>query len=186
MDVWFPHETCKTVTSSEEFIKNVYSKNDPIILKNSTLTRPAQRWSANFLRAKFDKTSTYSVICSKNKRFLYSKDSSKEHKMSMTEFLDKTKENLNKPTEDREYLYFQNELDERNRDADILKDFFSFDWDFLKRISKHWKELAKSQMFINGAKGSVTPCHFDEQMNIFSQIRGRKRFYLFPCSQVSI
>lgn len=38
-------------------------------------------------------------------------------------------------------------------------------------------------MFLNGVIDTITPVHFDEQHNIFTQIRGKKRFYLWPCSQ---
>jgi len=31
--------------------------------------------------------------------------------------------------------------------------------------------------------GNVTPCHYDEQQNMFASIRGYKRFILFPPSQ---
>lgn len=31
--------------------------------------------------------------------------------------------------------------------------------------------------------GNVTPCHYDEQQNMFAGIRGYKRFILFPPSQ---
>lgn len=31
--------------------------------------------------------------------------------------------------------------------------------------------------------GNVTPCHYDEQQNMFACIRGYKRFILFPPSQ---
>ena len=37
-----------------------------------------------------------------------------------------------------------------------------------------------SSTFISGC---VTPCHFDEQENFFCQVRGSKRFYLFPPEQ---
>jgi len=33
------------------------------------------------------------------------------------------------------------------------------------------------------AVGNVTPCHYDEQQNMFASIRGYKRFILFPPSK---
>jgi len=38
-------------------------------------------------------------------------------------------------------------------------------------------------MMLIGTKGVTTPAHYDEQENLFAQIRGRKRFVLFAPDQ---
>ena len=40
-----------------------------------------------------------------------------------------------------------------------------------------------SNLLLVGERGTVTPCHYDEQHNLYAQIRGKKRVTLFSPDQ---
>lgn len=48
--------------------------------------------------------------------------------------------------------------------AQILKDFITFDWDFVTKMAKtnKWGELTTNMMLI-GERGVVTPLHYGKQ-----------------------
>ena len=192
--IWFPHETCKTTAIENDFVAHVQTRHEPIILKSSSLTEPAQKWNAQFFRSNFDQSTTHDVMWSESKRFMYSKDGvgSGSVKMTLAQFLDQVavkNGELGGNGNDEagvcdKFYYFQNELDSRDNAPAIMEDYLAFDWKLLNKVSKNWKCLTKNIMFLNGVIDTITPVHFDEQHNIFTQIRGKKRFYLWPCSQV--
>jgi hypoxia-inducible factor 1-alpha inhibitor (HIF hydroxylase) len=53
----------------------------------------------------------------------------------------------------------------------IVKDFISFNWQWLTSLVKElgWGQLTTNMLFV-GLPGSVTPCHYDEQSNLFAQV----------------
>jgi len=189
--IWFPYETCKTTAEEKEFVEHVQTRNEPIILKSASLTKPAQKWNAQFFRSHFDQSTTHDVMWSESKRFMYSKDSvgSGSVKMTLAQFLDQVAVKNGELGNDEtmkvgdKFYYFQNELDSRDNAPAIMDDYLAFDWQFLNKVSKNWMCLTRNIMFLNGVVDTITPVHFDEQHNIYSQIRGKKRFYLWPCSQ---
>ncbi|KAF6208048.1 hypothetical protein GE061_016498 [Apolygus lucorum] len=67
---------------------------------------------------------------------------------------------------------------------EIVKDFVQFKWDWINGIQKEmgWNSLTSNLLLI-GMEGNVTPCHYDEQENLFAQVRGYKRILLFPPEQ---
>ena len=86
--IWFPHEVCKTTTIENDFVEHVQTRHEPIILKSSSLTKPAQKWNAQFFRTNFNQSTTHDVMWSESKRFMYSKDSVGSVKMTLAQFLD--------------------------------------------------------------------------------------------------
>jgi hypoxia-inducible factor 1-alpha inhibitor (HIF hydroxylase) len=42
-----------------------------------------------------------------------------------------------------------------------------------------WDNLSNNLLLV-GQRGAITPCHFDEQQNLFAQMYGTKRVRLFP------
>lgn len=66
----------------------------------------------------------------------------------------------------------------------IVHDFLKFDWDFCTgKQNKHgWGPLTSNLLLI-GLEGNVTPCHYDEQQNLFAQVHGFKRCILFSPDQ---
>ncbi|KAK5640654.1 hypothetical protein RI129_011465 [Pyrocoelia pectoralis] len=99
--------------------------------------------------------------------------------MKLPEFIKRLKEW--KKGDDR--LYLQQGLNNTVGTA-IVHDFLNFDWNFCtSKQSKHnWGPLTSNLLLI-GMEGNVTPCHYDEQQNLFAQVRGFKRCILFPPDQ---
>ena len=98
--------------------------------------------------------------------------SSEPCEMRFSEFLDKLGEG------DRFY-YLQQVLND-TIGPNVVKDFLGFNWKWLSMIQQKlgWGQLVSNLLFV-GTEGCTTPCHYDEQQNLFAQIKGRKRFLLF-------
>lgn len=66
----------------------------------------------------------------------------------------------------------------------IVKDFLEFDWSVCngKQAKHNWGPLTSNLLLI-AMEGNVTPCHYDEQENLFAQVYGHKRCILFPPNQ---
>ena len=56
--------------------------------------------------------------------------------------------------------------------APMVEDFRAFDWAWLKQVQRSacWGPLTTNLLLV-GMPGVVTPCHYDEQQNIFVQVR---------------
>lgn len=80
-------------------------------------------------------------------------------------------------------LYLQQGLN-NTVGPEIVKDFLTFDWEFCnsKQSRHNWGPITYNLLLI-AMEGNVTPCHYDEQQNLFAQIYGYKRCILFPPSQ---
>lgn len=80
-------------------------------------------------------------------------------------------------------LYLQQGLNNTVGPA-IVQDFLDFDWSFCnsKQTKHNWGPLTSNLLLIS-MEGNVTPCHYDEQQNLFAQLQGYKRCILFPPEQ---
>lgn len=80
-------------------------------------------------------------------------------------------------------LYLQQPLNS-TVGSTIVEDYLKFDWHFVaeKKNKYHWGELTSNVLFIS-MEGNATPCHYDEQQNLFAQILGYKRCILFAPDQ---
>ncbi|KAL1508642.1 hypothetical protein AB1Y20_004738 [Prymnesium parvum] len=76
-------------------------------------------------------------------------------------------------------LYLQTPLVQGVGEA-MVADFKQFDWAALREWQKRngWGEMT-SNLLLVGQRGNTTPAHYDEQQNIFAQLRGRKHVVLF-------
>ncbi|KJE91396.1 hypoxia-inducible factor 1 [Capsaspora owczarzaki ATCC 30864] len=69
----------------------------------------------------------------------------------------------------------------------IVESFLQFNWKLLAELQRdaNWSDLTTNLLLVSMA-GAVTPAHYDEQENLFAQVRGAKRCVLFapdrfPC-----
>jgi hypoxia-inducible factor 1-alpha inhibitor (HIF hydroxylase) len=78
------------------------------------------------------------------------------------------------------YYYLQHTLDVSFA-RPVVDDFGAFDFAFLLALARAngWGPLTSNVLFV-GAPSVTTELHFDEQQNVYAQIRGRKRVQLLP------
>jgi hypoxia-inducible factor 1-alpha inhibitor (HIF hydroxylase) len=82
------------------------------------------------------------------------------------------------PEPPQAYFYLQEGLEAHLHMTD---DFRQWNWNFVLDICrKNGWGLPQTNLLLVGQKGATTPCHYDEQENVFCQVRGRKRVLLFP------
>lgn len=174
---------------SDPMVDELMSENKPVVVLGSKLAKSAERWDLDYLERHMG-DSDFTVFLSRNHKFKYYDDkkvtSSEDFKpptkkldMKLPEFIKRLKEW--KKGDDR--LYLQQGLNNTVGPA-IVHDFLNFDWNFCtSKQSKHnWGPLTSNLLLI-GMEGNVTPCHYDEQQNLFAQVRGFKRCILFPPDQ---
>ena len=62
----------------------------------------------------------------------------------------------------------------------VTRDFQGFNWDWLNALTKLLRFGPQtSNLLLIGEDGCITPCHYDEQENLFAQVQGHKRCVLF-------
>nr|XP_023026395.1 hypoxia-inducible factor 1-alpha inhibitor-like [Leptinotarsa decemlineata] len=174
-----------------ELIKN----NQPVLITNSSLVKSAcEKWNTDFFEKYLGKIN-HTVYLSNDHNFKYFDEKkvlsetnpkgveftpkTRRLDMEMSEFIKKVKEW--KSGDER--LYLQHTLNATMGNA-IVADYVKFDWRFAGEIRQknNWGELTSNVLFIS-MEGNVTPCHYDEQQNLFAQIQGYKRCILFPPNQ---
>ncbi|XP_054263777.1 hypoxia-inducible factor 1-alpha inhibitor-like isoform X2 [Macrosteles quadrilineatus] len=172
-------------------VDELIAQNKPVVITGSELVKSALKWDLDYLEESIG-SSSCTVIVSRNHKFKYFdtnkvspqvladfKPVSKRVNLKMSEF----HRRLQDWREGDEWLYLQQMLD-NTMGPEIVKDFLGFRWDWInEKQKKHgWGPLTYNLLLI-GMEGNVTPCHYDEQQNMFAQIRGLKRFILFPPDQ---
>lgn len=178
-------------------VDELMSQNKPVIIENSNVVASAKKWNLDYLE-KYMGNGDYTVFLSRNHKFKYYDDKkvakinngdigknieftqpTKKVDMKLPEFLKRLKEW--KRGDDR--LYLQQGLN-NTVGPEIVRDFLNFDWNFCnsKQAKHNWGPLTYNLLLI-AMEGNVTPCHYDEQQNLFAQIYGYKRCILFPPSQ---
>jgi len=79
----------------------------------------------------------------------------------------------------KERVYFQQPLNSAVG-KQIAADFICFNWKWAMEHQKEWGwGPLTANLLLIGQQGNVTPCHYDEQHNLFCQIEGAKKFVLF-------
>lgn len=170
-------------------------KNQPVLITGSKLVKPAEeKWTLDYLEKNLGK-SNHTVFVSRNHKFkyfdekkIYNKNNlkgveftppTKRVDMKITDFMKKLRE----WKRGDERLYLQQPLNS-TVGSTIVEDYLKFDWHFVaeKKNKYHWGELTSNVLFIS-MEGNATPCHYDEQQNLFAQILGYKRCILFAPDQ---
>ncbi|CAG9854482.1 unnamed protein product [Phyllotreta striolata] len=176
-------------------VDELMQKNQPVLITGSNLVKSAvDKWTLDYLEKNLDK-SNHTVFVSRNHKFkyfdekkIYSKTSpkgvefsppTKRVEMKVADFAKK----LNEWKRGDERLYLQESLNS-SMGSTIVEDFLKFNWQFVteKKNKYHWGELTSNVLFV-AMEGNVTPCHYDEQQNLFAQIAGYKRCILFAPDQ---
>jgi len=163
----------------------------PVVITGSNLVQSAQGWTLDYLNSHIG-NSAFHVYKSRNNIFKYFDAKratthngfippTKHLSMSFQHFLDLLKDCHQH--QENEKVYFQHRLTD-SIGQQIKSDYLKFNWDWLKHIQQilEWGKLTGNLLLI-GMQGNVTPIHFDEQENMFAQIRGKKRIFLFPPEQ---
>ncbi|KAL1139713.1 hypothetical protein AAG570_006691 [Ranatra chinensis] len=172
-------------------VQELISANKPVIITGSELVASALNWDVDYLKEHMN-NSNCTVIFSKNHKFKYFDDKSvrpdvkakfvpptRKVGMKMAEFAKRLRE----WKKGDERLYLQQMLN-NTVGPGIVHDFLRFHWDWINSLQKNmsWGPLTSNLLLI-AMEGNVTPCHYDEQQNLFAQIRGFKRFIMFPPEQ---
>lgn len=175
---------------SDPKIDELIAENKPVVILGSNLVKSADKWSLDYLEQNMG-SADYTVFLSKNHKFKYFDDKkvkttagsftppTKKIDMKLPEFLRRIKE----WKIGDEQIYLQQPITNTVGPA-MVRDFLGFDWTFCneKQARHHWGSLT-SNLLLVGMAGNVTPCHYDEQQNLFAQIHGHKRCILFAPDQ---
>ncbi|KAF4519900.1 hypothetical protein B566_EDAN008276 [Ephemera danica] len=196
---WHPDQLRKYDLNIEEIPRLEYSdarvdefiaKDRPVVITGTCLVAPAAKWTLEYLAHNIGQ-GEFTVYFSKNHVFKYfdekkvkdytGKFNPPTHRLDMKfpEFVRYMKQW--KAGNDRPYL--QQALNS-TAGPSIVEDFRNFNWDWVNNLQKKhtWGPLTSNLMLI-AMEGNVTPCHYDEQQNIFAQVYGYKRCILFHPDQ---
>ncbi|XP_018320992.1 hypoxia-inducible factor 1-alpha inhibitor isoform X3 [Agrilus planipennis] len=179
-------------------VDELMAENEPVVITGSKLVKSAEKWNLDYLE-KHMGNGDFTVFISRNYKFKYYDEKkilqklpnnetnrgveftppTKMVEMKLPEFIKRLKE----WKRGDERLYLQQGLNDTVGPA-IVRDFLKFDWDFCNSIQKkqNWGPLTSNHLLI-GMEGNVTPCHYDEQQNLFAQVQGYKRCILFSPDQ---
>ncbi|KAF2888032.1 hypothetical protein ILUMI_18141 [Ignelater luminosus] len=179
-------------------VDELIAENKPVVITGSKLVKSAEKWDIDYLEQHMG-NGDFTVFLSRNHKFKYydekkmAQKSQNGENVKGVEFSPPTKKidmklpefikRLREWKRGDERLYLQQGLNNTVGPA-IVHDFVHFDWDFCnsKQAKHHWGPLTSNLLLI-AMEGNVTPCHYDEQQNLFAQIRGYKRCILFPPDQ---
>ncbi|CAL4100617.1 unnamed protein product, partial [Meganyctiphanes norvegica] len=178
----------KTLVLDDKYINNLelIFSNQPVVLTGTGLCSSALKWDVDYLTKNMG-TEKNVVFLSSNKKFKYCDDHKiqqympdynppiKRLDLSFKEFIKRLKEWKTGDVR----LYLQQALNTNVGEA-LVADFVNFDWRWLNHQQKinNWGPLT-SNLLLVGMEGNITPVHYDEQQNFFSQLIGYKRCLLF-------
>ncbi|XP_071953942.1 hypoxia-inducible factor 1-alpha inhibitor-like isoform X2 [Antedon mediterranea] len=184
----FPTKEIPRLDVADPEVQKLILSEQPVVVKNTKLVNSALKWTLEYLEENIG-SQKFAVYSSPDHKFMYFDEKkstetnfqphTKCHRMLFTEFVE-TLQNAN--VEKRRY-YLQQALTE-GVGKKIVDDFIKFNWAWVTEQQKRggWGPLTSNLLLI-GMEGNVTPAHYDEQQNFFTQIQGYKRCILFPPSQ---
>uniref|UniRef100_A0A8D9A564 Hypoxia-inducible factor 1-alpha inhibitor n=1 Tax=Cacopsylla melanoneura TaxID=428564 RepID=A0A8D9A564_9HEMI len=156
------------------------------------MVESAMKWDLDYISEHMP-NSNLTVIISKDHNFKYVNEKkipqdqtsnlesiyTRRSSMTAREFIQRIKS----WKEGDERLYLQQVLDS-SFGPQLVQDFLHFNWEWAKNKQRihGWGPLTFNLLLIS-MEGNVTPCHYDEQQNLFVGIRGIKRCILFPPEQ---
>uniref|UniRef100_A0A1B6JCP7 JmjC domain-containing protein n=1 Tax=Homalodisca liturata TaxID=320908 RepID=A0A1B6JCP7_9HEMI len=172
-------------------VDELISQNKPVVITGSDLVKSALRWNLEYLEEHIG-SNKCTVVLSKSHKFKYFDTDKVPHQLLADFKPDSRRVNLKisefsrrlrdwKKGDERPYLQ---QMLNNTMGQGIVEDFLRFRWDWINdKQKKHsWGPLTFNLLLV-GMEGNVTPCHYDEQQNLFAQIRGFKRCILFPPEQ---
>eukprot|EP00043_Microstomoeca_roanoka_P012491 m.120971 g.120971 ORF g.120971 m.120971 type:complete len:256 (-) comp15511_c0_seq1:534-1301(-) len=158
----------------------------PVVISGSQLVQSAMHWDIPYMQAHMG-DAQFTVYESRGRVFMYSDDEkniggyefaspTRKRAMTFRQFAEEMGSALE--TGDRN-LYLQQGLNDTVGPR-IVKDFIGFNWQWLSSVVKalNWGQLTTNMLFVS-MPHLVTPCHYDEQENLFAQVKGYKRIILF-------
>lgn len=170
-------------------VESMIANEEPILLTNSGVISSALKWDLDYLKENLG-SGSFSVYTSKSSKFMYYDDKRAKQwpnfipptqriQMKFDEFCSRIRDIEASGTR----LYLQQMLDD-TVGKNIVKDFLEFKWKWLTEMQRkmNWGSLTSNLLLI-GLPGNITPVHYDEQQNFFSQLTGFKRVLLFHPNQ---
>ncbi|KAH3747418.1 hypothetical protein DPMN_181844, partial [Dreissena polymorpha] len=163
---------------------------EPVIITDTHLVSSACNWDLDYLSRHIG-DGLFTVYRSKSHKFKYYSDKkslaikeftppTSQEEMPFQEFVNLIKSH---PKSSSERIYLQQALN-NSVGPKIVEQFVNFNWSYVTGLqrSNNWGPLT-SNLLLVGMPGNVTPVHYDEQENMFAQIRGSKRLVLFNPDQ---
>jgi hypoxia-inducible factor 1-alpha inhibitor (HIF hydroxylase) len=166
-----------------------YIQNElPVILTGCPLVKSAlNKWDLNYLAENIVENDT-SVYVSKQNQFMYYDEERNsggypfepktfQIKMSAKQFVSQVENNMKTGVLK---LYMQQSLTKECSGPKLVQDFEAFDWAWIgmQQSKLNMGHLKNNTLWV-GMPGVVTPLHFDEAHNFFTQVKGRKLFKLY-------
>lgn len=170
---------------------NSIKKGLPIVLQECPIIHPAySTWTLESINSFLKEDFPCDVYTSNTKQFPYWDTTKNTYqydfipptsKLSLTfrEFLLTIQEQEQRPESERTYHYLHQSL-VAEMGSKILEEYskFSLQTAALYKLLAGWSELTHN-LLLCGCEGYITPLHYDEQENIFTQLQGRKRVRIF-------
>uniref|UniRef100_A0A8D8SGR9 Hypoxia-inducible factor 1-alpha inhibitor n=1 Tax=Cacopsylla melanoneura TaxID=428564 RepID=A0A8D8SGR9_9HEMI len=187
-----PLEQVAKFSHDDPRVDEYISEMKPVLITGSNMVESAMKWDLDYISEHMP-NSNLTVIISKDHNFKYVNEKkipqdqtsnlesiyTRRSSMTAREFIQRIKS----WKEGDERLYLQQVLDS-SFGPQLVQDFLHFNWEWAKNKQRihGWGPLTFNLLLIS-MEGNVTPCHYDEQQNLFVGIRGIKRCILFPPEQ---
>lgn len=179
-------------------VANFITSGKPVVLLNCPLSSPvAGIWSPEYLSSLVAKEYECTVFSSTSNRFQYW-DSSKNNGYNFTAPTQKLEISFDlflKNLKDQSSVTSPSTCDAPSRTTKyylqssvvaemgprMMEEYTKFSLEAALRFKLQGKwDAFSANLLLVGPAGAITPCHFDEQQNLFAQVYGRKRVRLFP------
>ncbi|WAQ96454.1 HIF1N-like protein [Mya arenaria] len=157
-----PFQEIPRFPKSDKRVNELISCKEPVIVTGSDLVGSASHWSLDYLAENIG-DGTFNVYKSASRKFKYYSDKKMQ---AVHEFAP--------PTQLLE-MRFQEFMK-------LIRSKTNTNSESEQQQGNSWGQLT-SNLLLVGMPGNVTPVHYDEQENLFAQIRGSKRFLLFHPDQ---
>ncbi|KAE8740905.1 hypothetical protein FOCC_FOCC013573 [Frankliniella occidentalis] len=198
----FPLDDIPRLNCMDPQVDELIKSKKPVVLTGSNLVGAASKWDLDYLEKNMG-NGDFTIFVSKGNQFKFfdEKKLAEIDSVSGAHTKNRPQKEYIRPAKScpikiqdfakrvREWkdgderLYLQQALSSTSG-AGVVQDFIRFRWDWVTAKQKlhNWGKLTYNLLLV-GLEGNVTPCHYDEQENLFAQIHGHKRCILFPPEQ---